>query len=197
MLINILAREISFKIVYYGPGHAGKTTNLQYAYEQANPEHRGNMISIAGELDRALFCDFLAPSLGETGGFKIRLHLYTVPGELCFTPPRLLQLKGVDGIVFVADSQLQRTEANEELMENLQTELGELGYSLEKLPFVIQYNKRDLPNIAEVDELRQILNAANVPGFEAVARTGAGVFDTLNAVAKLVLQAAQRKGGAV
>jgi signal recognition particle receptor subunit beta len=181
--------------VYYGPGLCGKTTNLQYIYERTNPEHKGKMISLATETERTLFFDFLPLSLGEIRGFKTRFHLYTVPGQVFYDASRKLILKGVDGVIFVADSQIERMEANEESMENLRTNLAEQGYSLEKLPFVIQYNKRDLPNVAGMDELRQVLNGANVPDFEAVARTGVGVFDTLKAVAKLVLTEL-RKGGA-
>jgi signal recognition particle receptor subunit beta len=185
-----MAREVNFKLVYYGPGLSGKTTNLQHIYERVDPERRGKMRSVATEIERALFFDFLTN--GEIGGFKIRLHLYTVPGEICFEPPRKLVLGGVDGIVFVADSQVERFEANEQSMENLRTNMADNGYSLEKLPFVMQYNKRDLPNAAGIDELRQVLNAGNVPDFEAVARTGVGVYDTLKAVSKLVAHEALR-----
>jgi signal recognition particle receptor subunit beta len=153
------------------------------------------MISLATETERTLFFDFLPLSLGEIRGFKTRFHLYTVPGQVFYDASRKLILKGVDGVIFVADSQIERMEANEESMENLRTNLAEQGYSLEKLPFVIQYNKRDLPNVAAMEELRQMLNKASVPEYEAVARTGVGVFDTLKAVAKLVLSEL-KKGGA-
>ena len=193
--INYMAREINCKLVYYGPGLCGKTTNLQYIYERTNPDAKGKMISLATETERTLFFDFLPLSLGEIRGFKTRFHLYTVPGQVFYDASRKLILKGVDGVIFVADSQIERMEANEESMENLRTNLAEQGYSLEKLPFVVQYNKRDLPNVAGMDELRQMLNKSNVPDFEAVARTGVGVFDTLKAVAKLVLSEL-KKGGA-
>src|SRR5574338_592273 len=165
--INYSSREINCKIVYYGPGLCGKTTNLQYIYSKTNPELKGKMISLATETERTLFFDFLPLALGQIRGFKTRFHLYTVPGQVFYDASRKLILKGVDGVVFVADSQIERTEANLESVENLRTNLAEQGASLE--------------------ELRQMLNPTNVPDFEAVARTGVGVFDTLKAVAKLVL----------
>jgi signal recognition particle receptor subunit beta len=193
--INYMAREINCKLVYYGPGLCGKTTNLQYIFERTNPEHKGKMISLATETERTLFFDFLPLSLGEIRGFKTRFHLYTVPGQVFYDASRKLILKGVDGVIFVADSQIERMEANEESIENLRTNLAEQGYALEKLPFVIQYNKRDLPNVASSEELRQLLNKGNVPDFDAVARTGIGVFDTLKAVAKLVLTELRKGSG--
>jgi len=192
--INYMAREINCKIVYYGPGLCGKTTNLQYIYERTNPDAKGKMISLATETERTLFFDFLPLSLGEIRGFKTRFHLYTVPGQVFYDASRKLILKGVDGVIFVADSQIERLEANQESMDNLRTNLAEQGYSLEKIPFVIQYNKRDLPNAVEVDELRQLLNPMAVPDFEANARSGMGVFDTLKAVSKLVLTELKRGG---
>jgi signal recognition particle receptor subunit beta len=185
--INYLSREINCKIVYYGPGLCGKTTNLQYIYNKTNPDAKGKMISLATETERTLFFDFLPLALGEIRGFKTRFHLYTVPGQVFYDASRKLILKGVDGVVFVADSQIARMEANVESLENLRTNLAEQGYSLDKLPYVIQFNKRDMPGIAPVDELRQLLNTSAVPDFEGVASTGVGVFDTLKAVAKLVL----------
>jgi signal recognition particle receptor subunit beta len=190
--INYLSREINCKIVYYGPGLCGKTTNLQYIYNKTNPEAKGKMISLATETERTLFFDFLPLALGEIRGFKTRFHLYTVPGQVFYDASRKLILKGVDGVVFVADSQIARTEANVESLENLRTNLAEQGYSLDKLPYVIQYNKRDMPGIASVEELRALLNSTNVPDFEGVASTGVGVFDTLKAVAKLVLTALKK-----
>jgi hypothetical protein len=192
--INYMAREINCKIVYYGPGLCGKTTNLQYIYERTNPEAKGKMISLATETERTLFFDFLPLSLGEIRGFKTRFHLYTVPGQVFYDASRKLILKGVDGVIFVADSQIERLEANQESVENLRTNLAEQGYSLEKVPYVIQYNKRDLPNIVPVPELRELLNPMAVPDFEANARSGAGVFDTLKAVSKLVLSELKRGG---
>ncbi|MGA3119406.1 MAG: GTPase domain-containing protein [Polyangiaceae bacterium] len=193
--INYMAREINCKLVYYGPGLCGKTTNLQYIYERTNPEHKGKMISLATETERTLFFDFLPLSLGEIRGFKTRFHLYTVPGQVFYDASRKLILKGVDGVIFVADSQIERMEANEESLENLHTNLAEQGYALDRLPFVIQYNKRDLPNVAATDELKQMLNKSAVPDFEAVARTGTGVFDTLKAIAKLVLTELKKGAG--
>jgi signal recognition particle receptor subunit beta len=185
--INYSSREINCKIVYYGPGLCGKTTNLQYVYAKTNPEAKGKMISLATETERTLFFDFLPLSLGEIRGFKTRFHLYTVPGQVFYDASRKLILKGVDGVVFVADSQIERMEANLESVENLRVNLAEQGYDLSKIPYVVQYNKRDLPNIATVDELKRLINPKNVPEFQAVAPTGVGVFDTLKAVAKLVL----------
>jgi len=160
--INYMAREINCKLVYYGPGLCGKTTNLQYIYERTNPEAKGKMISLATETERTLFFDFLPLSLGEIRGFKTRFHLYTVPGQVYYNASRKLILKGVDGIVFVADSQVERMEANQEAMQNLYENMQEYGYDLSTMPFVIQYNKRDLPNAAPLAELQTALN----PGFE-------------------------------
>jgi signal recognition particle receptor subunit beta len=192
--INYSSREINCKIVYYGPGLCGKTTNLQYVYAKTNPEAKGKMISLATETERTLFFDFLPLSLGEIRGFKTRFHLYTVPGQVFYDASRKLILKGVDGVVFVADSQIERMEANLESVENLRVNLAEQGYDLGKIPYVVQYNKRDLPNIATVEELHRLINPTNVPEYQAVAPTGVGVFDTLKAVAKLVLTEL-KKGG--
>ena len=156
--INYLSREINCKIVYYGPGLCGKTTNLQYIYNRTNPDAKGKMISLATETERTLFFDFLPLEIGEIRGFKTRFHLYTVPGQVFYDASRKLILKGVDGVVFVADSQMLRAEANIESMDNLRTNLGEQGYNLDTLPYVIQYNKRDMPAVSPVDELRSMLN---------------------------------------
>ena len=192
--INYSSREINCKIVYYGPGLCGKTTNLQYVYAKTNPEAKGKMISLATETERTLFFDFLPLSLGEIRGFKTRFHLYTVPGQVFYDASRKLILKGVDGVVFVADSQIERMEANLESVENLRVNLAEQGYDLDKVPYVVQYNKRDLPNIATVEELRRLLNPRQVPEYQAVAPTGVGVFDTLKAVAKQVLTELKKSG---
>jgi signal recognition particle receptor subunit beta len=193
--INYLSREINCKIVYYGPGLCGKTTNLQYIYQKTNPEAKGKMISLATETERTLFFDFLPLALGEIRGFKTRFHLYTVPGQVFYDASRKLILKGVDGVVFVADSQIARMEANIESLENLRTNLAEQGYSLDKIPYVVQYNKRDMPNTAPREELEALLNPTGVPSFDGVATIGDGVFETLKAVAKLVLTEL-KKGGA-
>ena len=193
--INYASREINCKIVYYGPGLCGKTTNLQFVYQKTAPDAKGKMISLATETERTLFFDFLPLALGEIRGFKTRFHLYTVPGQVFYDASRKLILKGVDGVVFVADSQEERLDANIESLENLKVNLEEQGYDLEKIPFVIQYNKRDLPNCTSVEELRELLNPDGVPDYEACAQTGEGVFETLKAVAKLILLEL-KKGGA-
>ena len=193
--INYASREINCKIVYYGPGLCGKTTNLQFVYQKTSPEAKGKMISLATETERTLFFDFLPLALGEIRGFKTRFHLYTVPGQVFYDASRKLILKGVDGVVFVADSQEERLDANIESMENLKVNLEEQGYELEKIPFVIQYNKRDLPNVSPVEELRNLLNPDGVPEYEACATTGEGVFETLKAVSKLILIDLKKGGG--
>jgi mutual gliding-motility protein MglA len=190
--INYLSREINCKIVYYGPGLCGKTTNLQYIYNRTNPNAKGKMISLATETERTLFFDFLPLEIGEIRGFKTRFYLYTVPGQVFYDASRKLILKGVDGVVFVADSQMLRAEANTESMDNLRTNLAEQGYNLDTIPYVIQYNKRDMPNVSSVEELRDMLNTGGVPDFSAVATTGEGVFETLKSVAKLVLTELKR-----
>lgn len=192
--INYASREINCKIVYYGPGLCGKTTNLQYIYNKTAEDAKGKMISLATETERTLFFDFLPLALGEIRGFKTRFHLYTVPGQVFYDASRKLILKGVDGVVFVADSQEERLDANIESLENLKDNLAEQGFDLEKIPFVIQYNKRDLPNTVSTAELSQLLNKRNVPELEACAMSGEGVFETLKAVAKLVLNDLNRGG---
>jgi signal recognition particle receptor subunit beta len=185
--INYSSREINCKIVYYGPGLCGKTTNLQYVYRRTNPDQKGKLISLATETERTLFFDFLPLSLGDIRGFKIRFHLYTVPGQVFYAASRKLILKGVDGVVFVADSQIERMDSNLESLDDLTINLADQGYELQKLPFIMQYNKRDLPNVIPVVDLDKALNLRSVPWFEAVAVTGKGVFETLKAVAKQVL----------
>lgn len=185
--INYSSREINCKIVYYGPGLCGKTTNLQFIFKKTNPDSKGKMISLATESERTLFFDFLPLNLGSVKGFKVRFHLYTVPGQVFYDASRKLILKGVDGVVFVADSQMERMEANIESMDNLKKNLQEQGYSLDSLPFVVQYNKRDLPSAVSVGELNKALNAKGVPHFEATASDGPGVFETLKEIAKQVI----------
>jgi signal recognition particle receptor subunit beta len=192
--INYSSREINCKIVYYGPGLCGKTTNLQFIYNKTNPDVKGKMISLATETERTLFFDFLPLALGQIRGFKTRFHLYTVPGQVFYDASRKLILKGVDGVVFVADSQIERMEANVESLENLRVNLREQGYELEKIPYVMQYNKRDLPNAAPMEEITKLLNAQGGPEFEARATTGVGVFETLKSVAKNVLTDLKKLG---
>lgn len=185
--INYASREINCKIVYYGPGLCGKTTNLQHVYQKTANESKGKMISLATESERTLFFDFLPLALGEVRGFKTRFHLYTVPGQVFYDASRKLILKGVDGVVFVADSQEERMDANIESLENLKDNLEEQGYDLDKLPFVMQYNKQDLPNLSPMDELQRFLNPNKVPEYKACAMSGVGVFETLKGIARLVL----------
>jgi len=187
-MINYASREINCKIVYYGTGLGGKTTNLEYIYSKVNPETKGKMISLATETERTLFFDFLPIDLGEVRGFKTRFHLYTVPGQVYYNASRRLILKGVDGLVFVADSQATRAEANIESMHNLYENLETYGYDPQSIPFAIQYNKRDLDNVLPVEELRAQINPMGVPDFEGIATEGKGVFETLSKVSKLVVQ---------
>ncbi len=185
--INFAAREINCKIVYYGPGLGGKTTNLQWIFEQTLAKTGGKMISLATETDRTLFFDFLPLDLGSVRGFKTRFHLYTVPGQVFYDASRKLILRGVDGVVFVADSQEERMDANLEALENLQENLHEHNYDFVKIPYVLQFNKRDLPNAVPVDELKKALLKKNEASFEAIACTGVGVFETLRECGRLVL----------
>ncbi|PYS93268.1 MAG: gliding-motility protein MglA [Acidobacteria bacterium] len=185
--INYASREINCKIVYYGPGLCGKTTNLQYIYDSTAPTAKGKLISLATETDRTLFFDFMPLELGTVRGFKTRFHLYTVPGQVFYDASRKLILKGVDGVVFVADSQEERMDANIESLFNLEENLKSNGYDLTKIPYVLQLNKRDLPNVVPVPDLVTELRRRDEPVHEAVAATGTGVFDTLKSIAKLVL----------
>lgn len=187
-LINYASREINCKLIYYGPGLGGKTTCLRYIYSRVDSKIRGKLISLATELDRTLFFDFLPVDLGTVRGFKLRFHLYTVPGQIFYDASRRLILKGVDGLLFVADSQLERMDENIESMENLHQNLAVHGLKLIELPLVFQYNKRDLPNILSVEELEETLNPDSVPYFECVATQGIGVFESLKAVGKKVLR---------
>ncbi len=188
-MINYASREINCKLVYYGPGLGGKTTNLEYIFSKINPDTRGKMISLATEQERTLFFDFRPVDLGSIRGFKTRFHLYTVPGQVYYNASRRLILKGVDGLVFVADSQAERMDANIAAMENLYENLADYGYDAKQVPIIVQYNKRDLPSAVPIEEMRVHLNPMGVEEFEAVAITGKGVFDTLRAVSKLVLKA--------
>ena len=192
--INYSSREINCKIVYYGPGLCGKTTNLQYIYNKTAPESKGKMISLATEADRTLFFDFLPLDLGSIRGFTTRFHLYTVPGQVFYDASRKLILRGVDGIVFVADSQEERMDANVEALDNLMANLKEHGYDFFKIPYVLQLNKRDLPNVLPVDALAKELRRKNEPVIEAVAFQGGGVFETLKEIARQVLTELKQGG---
>jgi hypothetical protein len=185
--INFAAREINCKIVYYGAGLGGKTTNLQWIFDQTLGKKGGKMISLATETDRTLFFDFLPLDLGTVRGFKTRFHLYTVPGQVFYDASRKLILRGVDGVVFVADSQEERMDANLEALDNLVENLKEHGYDFTKIPYVLQLNKRDLPNVLPVEELKKTLVRKNESAFEAVAFRGIGVFETLKECGRLVL----------
>src|SRR5262245_14739790 len=185
--VNRMSKEINCKIVYYGPGLCGKTANLQYIFAATKPEARGKMISLETETERTLFFDFLPLDLGKIGDYKVRFHLYTVPGQVFYDASRKLILKGADGVIFVADSQDARLEANVESLENLEQNLAAHSLSLDKMPHVLQYNKRDMPAVTSIAELRETLNKRQVPDFEGIAKEGSGVFDTLKGMAKLVL----------
>jgi len=185
--INYANREINCKIVYYGPGLAGKTTNIVFIYDSVNPKSKGKLISLNTEMDRTLFFDFLPLDLGNIGGFKTRFHLYTVPGQVFYEASRKLILKGADGVVFVADSHPDRMDANLESMRDLKDNLKEYGYNILKIPYALQLNKRDLNPHLSVEELVKELKVAQEPIFEAVAVKGTGVPETLKAVAKQVL----------
>jgi len=185
--VNYHTKEINCKIVYYGPGLGGKTTNIQYIYQKTSSQNKGQMITLNTENERTLFFDFLPLDLGEIRGFKTRYHLYTVPGQVFYEASRKLILRGVDGLVFVADSQVERMEANIESLTGLEKNLTEQGYDISKVPMVMQWNKRDLPNIVAVEDLQQQLNKRKNPAFEAIASQGDGVFETLKMISKSVL----------
>ncbi|HSM84548.1 MAG TPA: GTPase domain-containing protein [Candidatus Limnocylindrales bacterium] len=185
--INFAAREINCKIVYYGAGLGGKTTNLQFIFDKTTDKQKSKMISLATETDRTLFFDFLPLDLGTVRGFRTRFHLYTVPGQVFYDASRKLILRGVDGVVFVADSQAERLDANLEALDNLNENLKEHGYDFKKIPYVLQFNKRDLPSAMATEELTRELQRKGEPIFEAVAFQGQGVFETLKEVARQVL----------
>ena len=192
--INFPAREINCKLVYYGPGLGGKTANLQWIYDKSGAQQKGKMVSLATETDRTLFFDFLPLDLGTVRGFKTRFHLYTVPGQVFYEASRKLILKGADGVVFVADSQEERMDANLETLENLQENLKDHGLDFNTIPYALQLNKRDLPSVLPVEELKKNLQVKGEPVIEGVAIQGLGVFGTLKEVVKLVL--AELKKGA-
>ena len=186
--VNHMAKEINCKIVYYGPGLCGKTTNLNYIFARTKAEARGKMIQLATETERTLFFDFLPIDLGTIGGYKVRMHLYTVPGQVFYDASRKLVVRGADGVVFVADSQPGRREANIESLENLELNMTQNGSSLSAVPFAIQYNKRDVPDALPIPDLNADLNPTGVPEFEAAAVSGHGVFETLRGISRMVLQ---------
>jgi len=186
--INYKTKEIHCKIVYYGPGLSGKTTNLQYIYHKTTSLNKSTLISLDTQTERTLFFDFLPLSVGKIRGFRVRFHLYTVPGQVFYDASRKLILKGADGVVFVADSQVIRFESNLESFQNLEQHLQQQGLQLRELPHVIQFNKRDMDNISSTLDLSQHVNPYNAPEFEAIAVKGFGVFETLKGIAKLVLR---------
>ena len=190
--INYASREINCKIVYYGPGLCGKTTNIQWIYEQANPDKKGKLVSLATETDRTLFFDFLPLDMGMVKGFKVRFHLYTVPGQVFYDASRKLILRGCDGIIFVADSQKARMEANIESIANLATNLKENGFDVRSIPYVLQLNKRDMPSAVPTAEMERLLRFRGEPMIEAVASQGTGVIETLKAAARQILMELQK-----
>jgi signal recognition particle receptor subunit beta len=187
-LVNHSTKEITAKIVYYGPGRCGKTTNLQYVFSRLPEERRGKIVSLATEKDRTLFFDFLPLDVGPISGFQTRFQLYTVPGQVYYNATRRLVLQGADGVVFVADSQRSLMDENRESLDNLRENLSSWGMTLEELPLVFQYNKRDLPDIALPSELARLLEVGSRPAFEGVAVQGRGVLDTLRAIGFMVMQ---------
>ena len=194
-LVNYSTREITSKIVYYGPGRSGKTTNLQYIHGQVPEDRRGRMVSLATETDRTLFFDFLPLDLGTISGFQTRFQLYTVPGQVYYDATRKLVLQGADGVVFVADSQRQQREENVESFRNLQVNLLEQGVDPRTIPIVLQYNKRDLPDVMSLEEMDDLLNYRDLPRFEAEALSGDGVFHTLKGISELVLRRLSQRFG--
>ena len=197
-LVNYSTREITSKIVYYGPGRSGKTTNLQYIHGQVPEDRRGRMVSLATETDRTLFFDFLPLDLGSISGFQTRFQLYTVPGQVYYDATRKLVLQGADGVVFVADSQRAQRDENIESFRNLQVNLLEQGVDPRTIPIVLQYNKRDLPDVMSVEEMEDLLNYRDLPRYEAQSLAGTGVFDTLRGISEQVLKRlAQRFGRGV
>jgi signal recognition particle receptor subunit beta len=194
-LVNYSTREITSKIVYYGPGRSGKTTNLQYIHGQVPEDRRGRMVSLATETDRTLFFDFLPLDLGTISGFQTRFQLYTVPGQVYYDATRKLVLQGADGVVFVADSQRQQRDENVESFRNLQVNLLEQGVDPRTIPIVLQYNKRDLPDVMSMEEMDDLLNYRDLPRFQAQALGGIGVFDTLKGISELVLRRLSQRFG--
>jgi len=193
--LNYSTKEINFKIVYYGPGLSGKTTNIKHIYNKIKKDNKGKMVSLATETERTLFFDFFPLDLGTIKGYKVKFHLYTVPGQIYYSSSRKLILKGVDGLVFVADSQRERFEANIESLADMMENLVEYKINFNTLPFVLQLNKRDLPNVTPVDEMIAALRKKNEPVIEAVSMKGDGVIETLKSISKLVMIDVKKKIG--
>ena len=191
--INYATKEINCKIIYFGPGFSGKTTNVQYIYEQTQQDQKGKLVTLSTENERTLFFDFLPLAIGDVRGYKTRFHLYTIPGQTFYEISRQFILKGVDGIVFVADSQAERMESNIESFESLEKSLEKQGYDVNKLPLVFQYNKRDMPGIVTLRELESTFNPMRRTYFEAVANKGQGVMETLQSISQSVIR--ELKGG--
>lgn len=192
-LINYNAKEIHCKVVYYGPSLSGKTTNIQWVYQQTAEDQKSKLVALNTDIERTLFFDFLPFYLGDIRGFKTRLHLYTVPGQVVYDASRKLILKGLDGVIFVADSQVERMEENIESLKNLEINLEQQGYNIREIPLIMQYNKRDLPNVASLAEMRSALNPYNATEIEACASEGKGVFESLKTVSKSIVNVL--KGG--
>ena len=192
-ILNYAAREMTAKIVYYGPGLSGKTTTIQYIHSKISPKSKGKLVSLATETDRTLFFDFFPVEFGQIGGFKVKFNFYTVPGQVFYNTTRKLVLKGADGVVFVADSQPGMMEQNQESLDNLKENLKAHGIDWENVPFIIQYNKRDIPGAIAADEMRRTLNPKGLPDFETVATTGPGVMEAMKAICRLVLEDIQKK----
>lgn len=191
--INYNAKEIHCKVVYYGPSLGGKTTNIQWVYQKTADDQKSKLVALNTDIERTLFFDFLPLNVGDIRGFKTRFHLYTVPGQVVYDASRKLILKGLDGVIFVADSQIERMDENVEALKNLERNLEQQGYDIREIPLVMQYNKRDLPNVASLAEMRSSLNFYNAPEVEASASEGKGVFESLKIVSKSILNVL--KGG--
>lgn len=191
--INHNAKEIHCKIVYYGPSLGGKTTNIQWVYQKTAEDQQTKLIPLNTDIERTLFFDFLPLNIGDIRGYKTRFHLYTVPGQVVYDASRKLILKGLDGVIFVADSQIERMDENLESLRNLETNLDQQGYDIRETPLIMQYNKRDLPNAASLAELRSALNPYNAPEIESCASEGKGVFESLKTVSKSIINVL--KGG--
>ncbi|AFY03294.1 MULTISPECIES: GTPase MglA [Bdellovibrio] len=191
--INYNAKEIHCKVVYYGPSLGGKTTNIQWVYQKTAEDQKSKLVALNTDIERTLFFDFLPLNVGDIRGFKTRFHLYTVPGQVVYDASRKLILKGLDGVIFVADSQIERMDENLESLRNLERNLEQQGYDIREIPLIMQYNKRDLPNVASLAELRSALNPYNAPEIEGCASEGRGVFESLKTVSKSIINVL--KGG--